>query len=275
MKTHEPTPARPPERFSTIAVLIGLAVIWVALFIVFKANTLSTIRIDVNTDRQLETRTRGVAAGMQPRDRLLLPAKVHLPSLSRQQAIKRLASDIDLRVPDADLARLDNEKPIERDLPEEPIVMVMHQLIGDRGFGLAVSGDQLRVIKQQLRTNAPGSTQWLARIEMDRPEISIAPLPDAPLWITLRLEGAASLPLSQRGDVELEVWRGATMIGMARSAFDARGHAAFELAGSSRIRMSVQRIENPTSGPVARFDIDMTYYSAEAPAKPDAGGKGK
>lgn len=261
MKTYEPNPAHKPERHSTLSVLIGLAVIWVALFIVFKANQLSTIRVQVARPN----------LSIEPRARLMLPATVHLPNLSRRQAIKRLASEIDLRVADSELTAIENDKIIDRNL-SGTIVRIIHQLIGNSNVGIVLSGDRMHLVSQELRYSSAGATEWHAdAVVMDSPEIGIAPLPDPPLWFTLRLSGTAAQPLAARRGIELEAWRGATLIGDANATLDANGHAAFELTGSGRIQLKLQRVKNPAGGSNPAFRIDMNDHGAE----PQSGAKGK
>lgn len=262
MKIHEPSPAHPPERQSTLSVLIGLAVIWFALFIVFKANTLSTIRIQIARPN----------LGADPRARLMWPADVYLPNLSRRQAIKRLAREIDLRVADSELLAVDNDQLIDRKFSGGTLLRIFHLLIGNKNLGVILSSNRMHLVGQDLQYSPSGATEWRAdAVEMDSPEIGIAPLPDPPLWFTLRLNGAAGQPLVERRGIELEAWRGATMIGDAASTLDANGQAAFDLSGSGRIQLKLQRVKNPSGGANPAFHIDMIYHSAET----QYGAKGK
>lgn len=242
--------------------LVGLAVIWFALFIVFKANQLSTIRIQVARPN----------LSLEPRARLMLPATVHLPNVSRRQAIKRLAREIDLRVADSELLAVDNDQLIDRNLSGGMILKIIHQLIANKNVGLVLSGNRMRLIGQDLQYPPSGATEWRAEaVEMDSPEIGISPLSDPPLWFTLRLNGVAGQPLAERRRIELEAWRGAAMIGDATSILDTNGRAAFDLSGAGRIQMRLQQVKNPGGGANPAFLIDMYYHGAES----QSGAKGK
>lgn len=252
---------RNADRFSTMTVLIGLAVIWFALFIVFKANQLSTVGVRIGRSNVDATASRNIMS-MEPRSRLLLPAEVHLPNLTPRQAIKRLATDIELRIANPDLERLANDKPVEQDLSADTVMMIMHRLIGNGGLGIAVSGERLMLIPQQVENPAPGTARWRARVEMDLAELSIAPLPDQPLWFTLKLDGAPDQPLAQRGLVRLEVWDGKDQLGSVSGGFR-QDQAHFEVdGGARRFELDVRRLPNPTGSAGPGFELGMTYRTA-------------
>lgn len=262
MKTRPPAPGHPPDRHGTLAVLVGLAVIWFALFIVFRANQLSMPHMRVSRPM----------ASMDPRLRFMQPASVRVQNLARRQAIKDLARQIDLRVADAELAAVDNDELMNRSLSGENFLTIFHALIGNGHLGLLVSGRHLRLVGQEVTVPAAGATEWRAdAVEMDSPEIGIAPLPEPPLWFTLRLGGSADQPLARRRTVGLEAWRGATPIGETTATLDAAGAAEFDLAGSDRVQMKLQQAKPPQGETNPVFRIDMIYHGA----RPQAGAKGK
>lgn len=268
MQTQHPIHSHKPERFATPAVMAGLIVIWMALVIVFKANQWSTTGVQLG-------KSVAPAAGIkstEPRLRLLTPATVKLPNLSQRESIELLAKEIDLHVDGANLARLANDKPVDRNFSADTVMMIMHRLIGSDAVGLAVTGERLRLIDQKVQAPAPGVWLWSARIEMDQPEQSIAPLADAPLWFTLRLDGDASQTLAQRRMMFLEVWNGKQLIGAAPAKIDARDQARFAVTGTEQVNMSLHRLPNPTGSAIPCFDMNLEYRTENQQGQQDRKG---
>lgn len=265
----EGSPDRARRADPALGSLAGLGVLWGALMLVFQAHMESNafLRIEWLSPEDVRHQHEMLRA-VQPHIALMQPFSMNAWDTSRREALRNVASFLDLRIDEATLSRISTEAT-NLSFDHARLDHVLHALIDDERLGFSLEGRRLRLFDQRLRRPPAGpdsrSLDWEAELALNSAWLMIVPTADSDLRLALRLPGRIEGADRMGEMLEVEIWRGTSQISAARTVLDANGNARVSLSSEDRFELSVRRV-GPDEGGGMRFRVKLFHGAAAAGA---------
>jgi hypothetical protein len=237
---------------------------------VFMAHYMSETKIVLKLPGEGVQQEESFVRSMEPRFTLLLPFDMHM-QVSPIDALVNLARHVGFTIDRSALSKLGvSNAPTTVRFQGTPLYQAIHELLNDPGRGFALDNRSLIVYPQTLNTgnndNKGLMIDWNANLRLSRQPLLVVPSGRSNVWFSIFLTGDTPQSIEAMNTVQVEVWRGAELLTMAKADLDQHGNAQLSLSTIERIAVSIKRMEPPGRSQAGLYTLGFYYQSFGSPS---------
>lgn len=254
--------------------LLGLCVVWVALYMVFFAQERSErfSRINVIDSRQLRLE-RPMIQALDPTVRLLLPLDINQLDTSTRQFFRNVAEIVDFRIEQDDLLKL-SDAPHDFRFTSMSVCEVLHAALDNENMGFGVQGRRLRIFEQQVGfvrdIEGQWGMQWQAEIPIGSTPMVIVPSNESGIWFSCERTGTDDESPETWQMMRLNVYDQYQLLASNVIRLDEEGNGKFQTtsqgSGQYFIAFVLNRLQDATdSADAYALKFEYRKYQQAAP----------